>query len=135
MLGLPDVTRACLFDLDGVLTDTASVHAAAWKQMFDDFLRAHAERAGTPFEPFDVKTDYGPYVDGKPRLDGTRGLPGLPGDHAARGGARPTGRTTRRSSAWRPARTSSSTRRSAPTASTSTRVGALPARRAGRRAW
>ena len=72
MLGLPDVTRACLFDLDGVLTDTASVHAAAWKQMFDDFLRAHAERAGTPFEPFDVKTDYGPYVDGKPRLDGTR---------------------------------------------------------------
>ena len=72
MLGLPDVTRACLFDLDGVLTDTASVHAAAWKQMFDDFLREHAERAGAPFEPFDVKTDYGPYVDGKPRLDGTR---------------------------------------------------------------
>jgi beta-phosphoglucomutase family hydrolase len=72
MLGLPDVTRACLFDLDGVLTDTASVHAAAWKQMFDDFLRTNAERAGTPFEPFDVKTDYGPYVDGKPRLDGTR---------------------------------------------------------------
>ena len=74
MLGLPDGTRACLFDLDGVLTDTASVHAAAWKQMFDDFLRARAERTGTPFEPFDVKTDYGPYVDGKPRLDGTRGF-------------------------------------------------------------
>jgi len=74
MLGLPDGTRACLFDLDGVLTDTASVHAAAWKQMFDDFLRARAERTGTAFEPFDVKADYGPYVDGKPRLDGTRGF-------------------------------------------------------------
>lgn len=72
MLGLPDGTRACLFDLDGVLTDTASVHAAAWKQMFDDLLRARAERDGTPFEPFDVAADYGPYVDGKPRLDGTR---------------------------------------------------------------
>jgi beta-phosphoglucomutase family hydrolase len=74
MLGLPDSTRACLFDLDGVLTDTASVHAAAWKQMFDDYLRARAERTGEPFEPFDVKTDYGPYVDGRPRLDGTRGF-------------------------------------------------------------
>ncbi|MCX6467446.1 MAG: beta-phosphoglucomutase family hydrolase [Pseudonocardiales bacterium] len=71
MLGLPDGTRACLFDLDGVLTDTASVHAAAWKQMFDDYLRARAERDGTEFVPFDVSADYGPYVDGKPRLDGT----------------------------------------------------------------
>jgi beta-phosphoglucomutase family hydrolase len=74
MLGLPDATRACLFDLDGVLTDTASVHAAAWKQMFDEYLRARAERTGEPFEPFDVKSDYGPYVDGRPRLDGTRGF-------------------------------------------------------------
>jgi len=71
MLGLPDGTRVCLFDLDGVLTDTASVHAAAWKQMFDDYLRIRAERDGTPFVPFDVKSDYGPYVDGKPRLAGT----------------------------------------------------------------
>jgi beta-phosphoglucomutase family hydrolase len=71
MLGLPDGTRACLFDLDGVLTDTASVHAAAWKQMFDDYLRARAEREGTEFRPFDVAVDYGPYVDGKPRLAGT----------------------------------------------------------------
>ena len=69
MLGLPDGTRACLFDLDGVLTDTASVHAAAWKQMFDDFLHA---RDGDGYRPFDVKADYGPYVDGKPRLEGTR---------------------------------------------------------------
>ena len=74
MLGLPDGSRACLFDLDGVLTDTASVHAAAWKQMFDDYLRARAERDGTPFHPFDVKDDYGPYVDGRHRLDGTRGF-------------------------------------------------------------
>jgi beta-phosphoglucomutase family hydrolase len=71
MLGLPDGTRACLFDLDGVLTDTASVHAASWKQMFDDYLRTRSERDGTPFVPFDVKADYGPYVDGKPRLAGT----------------------------------------------------------------
>jgi beta-phosphoglucomutase family hydrolase len=74
MLGLPDGARACLFDLDGVLTDTASVHAAAWKQMFDDFLRSRSERDGTPFREFDVKADYGPYVDGRPRLDGTRGF-------------------------------------------------------------
>lgn len=71
MLGLPDGTRACLFDLDGVLTDTASVHAAAWKQMFDEYLRARAEQEGTPFRPFDVATDYAAYVDGKPRLEGT----------------------------------------------------------------
>lgn len=69
MLGLPDGTRACLFDLDGVLTDTASVHAAAWKQMFDEYLRA---RDGEGYTPFDRQTDYGPYVDGKPRLEGTR---------------------------------------------------------------
>jgi beta-phosphoglucomutase family hydrolase len=74
MLGIPDGTRACLFDLDGVLTDTASVHAAAWKQMFDDYLRARAARTGEPFVPFDTVKDYGPYVDGKPRLDGTRGF-------------------------------------------------------------
>jgi beta-phosphoglucomutase family hydrolase len=71
MLGLPDDVRACLFDLDGVLTQTATVHAAAWKQMFDAFLR---ERAGTgkPFVPFDVVADYDEYVDGKPRADGVR---------------------------------------------------------------
>ncbi|MFP5021787.1 beta-phosphoglucomutase family hydrolase [Pseudonocardia phyllosphaerae] len=69
MLGLPDGTRLCLFDLDGVLTDTASVHAAAWKQMFDEFLRS---RDGDGFTPFDVSADYGAYVDGRPRLEGTR---------------------------------------------------------------
>lgn len=72
MLGLPDGTRACLFDLDGVLTDTARVHAAAWKQMFDEFLQAWAEREGVAFVPFDVAADYGAHVDGRPRLEGTR---------------------------------------------------------------
>jgi beta-phosphoglucomutase family hydrolase len=85
MLGLPDGARACLFDLDGVLTDTASVHAASWKQMFDDYLRARAEREGTPFRPFDTKDDYGPYVDGRPRLDGTRGFLESRGIHLPEG--------------------------------------------------
>jgi beta-phosphoglucomutase family hydrolase len=64
--------RACLFDLDGVLTKTATVHAAAWKQMFDAYLRERAERTGEAFVPFDPKADYGEYVDGKPRADGVR---------------------------------------------------------------
>ena len=72
MLGLPDHVRACLFDLDGVLTKTATVHAAAWKQMFDDYLRQRAQRTGGPFVAFDTDSDYGEYVDGKPRYDGVR---------------------------------------------------------------
>lgn len=72
MLGLPDVVRACLFDLDGVLTDTAKIHAAAWKEMFDGYLRERAQRLGEPFVPFDEVSDYDQYVDGKPRADGTR---------------------------------------------------------------
>jgi beta-phosphoglucomutase family hydrolase len=72
VLGLPDDTRGCLFDLDGVLTKTAKMHDAAWKQMFDDFLRDRSRRTGQPFVPFDPVADYDKYVDGKPRLDGTR---------------------------------------------------------------
>jgi beta-phosphoglucomutase family hydrolase len=72
MLGLPDGVTACLFDMDGVVTQTAVVHAAAWKEMFDDFLRQHAEETGTEFVPFDAHHEYDAYVDGKPRLDGTR---------------------------------------------------------------
>lgn len=72
MLDLPDRVTTCLFDLDGVLTQTAKIHAQAWKQMFDEFLRDWAERHGQPFEPFDRPTDYDEYVDGKPRLDGVR---------------------------------------------------------------
>lgn len=70
-VGLPDGIRACLFDLDGVITQTAAVHEAAWKKMFDAFLRGYAERTGTTFVPFG-HGDYDEYVDGKPRLDGTR---------------------------------------------------------------
>src|SRR5215472_4863211 len=72
MLGLPDGTLACLFDLDGVVTKTALVHAAAWKQMFDTFLREYAAQTGTEFVPFDPVGEYDRYVDGRPRLDGTR---------------------------------------------------------------
>ena len=72
VLGLPDGTRGCLFDLDGVLTKTAKVHDAAWKEMFDDFLRDRSRQTGQPFVPFDPVKDYDEYVDGKPREDGTR---------------------------------------------------------------
>jgi beta-phosphoglucomutase family hydrolase len=64
--------RAVLFDLDGVLTDTASIHSACWKQTFDRYLRARAERTGEPFVEFDAEGDYHRYVDGKPRYDGVR---------------------------------------------------------------
>src|SRR6202161_617712 len=72
MLGLPDDIQACLFDMDGVLTKTAAVHAAAWKQMFDEFLRARAQASGGEFRAFDEHDDYDEYVDGKPREDGVR---------------------------------------------------------------
>ena len=71
-LGLPEAIQACLFDLDGVLTETAKVHAAAWKEMFDAFLKARADESGEPFAPFDEVADYDTFVDGKPRADGTR---------------------------------------------------------------
>lgn len=71
-LGLPDGIRACLFDLDGVLTQTAKVHAAAWKEMFDAYLQQRADRTGERFVPFDPAADYDEYVDGKQRADGTR---------------------------------------------------------------
>src|SRR5258705_287937 len=70
--GLPSAIRASLFDLDGVLTKTAQVHAAAWKEMFDAFLRERAARAGGAFVPFDPLHDYDRYVDGLPRYDGVR---------------------------------------------------------------
>jgi beta-phosphoglucomutase family hydrolase len=72
VLGLPDNVRACLFDLDGVLTATAKVHAAAWKEMFDEYLRERAAGTGEDFVAFDEKDDYDAYVDGKPRFDGVR---------------------------------------------------------------
>ena len=72
MLGLPATVHACLFDLDGVLTDTASVHAAAWKATFDAYLERRALRTGEAFVPFDTATDYPRHVDGKKREDGVR---------------------------------------------------------------
>jgi beta-phosphoglucomutase family hydrolase len=72
VLDLPAGITACLFDLDGVLTQTAKVHAAAWKQMFDDYLRERATRSGERFQPFDARADYDEYVDGRPRYDGVR---------------------------------------------------------------
>ena len=72
MLGLPDNIDALLFDLDGVLTQTAKVHAEAWKLTFDEFLRRRAQDSGDKFVPFDKTSDYDDYVDGKPREDGVR---------------------------------------------------------------
>jgi beta-phosphoglucomutase family hydrolase len=72
VLGLPEEVHACLFDLDGVLTDTASVHTKAWKVMFDAYLAQRAERTGEKFVPFDADADYRQYVDGKKREDGVR---------------------------------------------------------------
>jgi beta-phosphoglucomutase family hydrolase len=69
VLGLPDAITTCLFDLDGVLTQTAKVHAEAWKQTFDEYLR---KRDGDTFKPFDKHSDYDEYVDGLPRYDGVR---------------------------------------------------------------
>lgn len=89
MLGLPAHVTACLFDLDGVLTQTARVHNAAWKATFDEFLQRHAAVSGEPYRPFDPGPDYNRYVDGRPRADGVRAflasrgvvLPeGAPGD-------------------------------------------------------
>src|SRR5262245_33684756 len=72
----PVITReqydAVLFDLDGVLTDTANMHAACWKKMFDEYLDKRAHERGEAFRPFDLATDYRLYVDGKPRFDGVR---------------------------------------------------------------
>jgi beta-phosphoglucomutase-like phosphatase (HAD superfamily) len=67
-----DQYDAILLDLDGVITDTASVHAACWKQMFDEYLLNRATLRGETFRSFEIATDYRLYVDGKPRFDGVR---------------------------------------------------------------
>jgi len=63
---------AVIFDLDGVVTQTSAVHAAAWKRLFDGFLQERAAARGEPFTPFDLERDYRLHVDGKPRYDGVR---------------------------------------------------------------
>lgn len=82
-LGLPDNILACLFDLDGVVTKTAVVHAAAWKETFDAFLR---EYEGPQARPFDEIADYDEYVDGRPRADGVRSFLDSRGIHLPEGG-------------------------------------------------
>jgi beta-phosphoglucomutase family hydrolase len=72
VLGLPPHVTACLFDLDGVLTQTALVHNAAWKQTFDAFLQTWSQQHDQKFVPFDSGSDYQKYVDGRPRADGVR---------------------------------------------------------------
>ena len=67
-----DKYDAVLLDLDGVITNTASLHAACWKKMFDEYLQTRARQKGEVFRPFDIDTDYRLYVDGKPRFDGVR---------------------------------------------------------------
>lgn len=68
---MPDFPlEAAIFDLDGVVTKTAAIHSRAWKEMFDEFLKAHSQRTGAPFREFDHEADYLPYVDGKPRYKG-----------------------------------------------------------------
>jgi beta-phosphoglucomutase family hydrolase len=84
---LPPGIVACLFDLDGVLTNTAKVHAAAWQEMFDEFLREWSKANDEPFVPFDPILDYDTYVDGRPRLDGTRAFLTARGIHLPEGGA------------------------------------------------
>lgn len=69
-LGLDDATKACVFDLDGVLTDSGALHAAAWGEVFDDLLLRLTERTGWQFIPFDRVGDYAAYIDGRPRLEG-----------------------------------------------------------------
>ena len=107
MLGLPAHVRACLFDLDGVLTQTAKVHAAAWKEMFDAFLRARAERPASAFVPFDPATTTTRYVDGKPRADGVRSFLASRGIELPEGEPTTTRRAPRRSTASATARTRS----------------------------
>jgi len=72
LLGLDESTRACLFDLDGVLTDSGALHAAAWGEVFDDLLLRLTEPTGWQFIPFDRVADYAAFVDGRPRLEGIR---------------------------------------------------------------
>ncbi|MEE8606970.1 MAG: beta-phosphoglucomutase family hydrolase [Nitrospiraceae bacterium] len=80
-----DKFDAVLFDLDGVLTATAKVHAAAWKKIFDEYLRKRATENNEPFQPFDIQNDYKLYVDGKPRYDGARDFLGSRGIHLPEG--------------------------------------------------
>ena len=86
-----DKYDAILFDLDGVVTDTADLHATCWKQMFDEYLQKRAMQSGETFRPFDLATDYRLYVDGKPRFDGVRDFLSSRGIRPPRERRRPCG--------------------------------------------
>ncbi len=102
MLGLPPSVTGCLFDLDGVLTRTAAVHASAWKTMFDEFLRDWSARTGQPFVPFDAVVDYDRFVDGRRREDGARAFLASRGITVPEGGdSDPAGSATLRGLARR----------------------------------
>jgi beta-phosphoglucomutase-like phosphatase (HAD superfamily) len=87
MLGLPAGTRACLFDLDGVLTDSGELHAWAWAVVFDDFLLRLSDKTGWHFIPFDRDADYRAYVDGRPRLEAVHAFLESRGIHVPEGGS------------------------------------------------
>ncbi len=110
MLGLPDEVRACLFDLDGVLTDTASVHKKAWKAMFDD---VSAQTRGTHRGPVRAVRYRRPticsYIDGKPREDGVRSMSGQPRNRTARRWTAGSPATPKRCMGWETARMRCST--------------------------
>jgi HAD superfamily hydrolase (TIGR01509 family) len=85
MLGLPAGVGACIFDLDGVLTDSAVLHAQAWAEAFDGFLLRLSERAGWQFIPFDRDADYRGYIDGRSRLEGVHAFLDSRGIHLPQG--------------------------------------------------
>ena len=90
-LGLPPEVSACLFDLDGLLSGTSAIHAAAWREAFDTFLAGRLERTGerfAPFRPFDPRDDYYRYLHGRPRLTGRAGVPREPRNPNQRRAAR-----------------------------------------------
>ena len=82
---MPEFFDAAVFDLDGVITFTARVHAAAWKQLFDDYLRSRQQRWGEPWREFDEYSDYHQFVDGKPRYDGVQSFLEARGLHLRQG--------------------------------------------------
>ena len=106
MLGLPDSVAGCLFDLDGVLTQTAKIHAAAWKAMFDPYLRTRAAATDADYVPFDPMADYNQYVDGRPTYEGARAF--LASRAIVRREPRAIRRTGKPSTGWATARTSCS---------------------------
>lgn len=81
LVGLAPGTEVCIFDLEGVLTDSGVLHARAWAEVFDDLLRTLAEQTDLHFVPFDVRDDYRAYVEGRPRLEGVHAFLASRGIH------------------------------------------------------